>query len=297
MLSPDIPVVYADLSRTPSATGPRLYQPRLLAAARVTYISSKYGVDLAKNIVLALDPGDGPPDWAAAEALEMDMTQLGREPPASAAWASLPDPLGQPGNYKSWQKQFQTWLSRERPLTLWRCPALKELSRPDENEAAFRVRLQHLAREARDSQTDTLREKYAAKLAALTDRQRRAEQAVQREQEQSSGAKLDAVVSAGSAIFGALFGRRKISTTSMTRAATAMRKASNVRRQSGDVQRADETVATISAQIEELESRLQADISDMEGTMNAQASELEEVAIRPRAGDINIQFCGLAWLS
>lgn len=297
LLSPDIPVVYADLSRTPSATGPRLYQPRLLAAARVTYISSKYGVDLAKNIVLALDPGDGPPDWAAAEALEMDMTQLGREPPASAAWASLPSPLGQPGNYKSWQKQFQTWLSRERPLTLWRCPALKELSRPDENEAAFRVRLQHLAREARDSQTDTLREKYAAKLAALTDRQRRAEQAVQREQEQSSGAKLDAVVSAGSAIFGALFGRRKISTTSMTRAAEAMRKASNMRKQSGDVQRADETVATISAQLEELESRLQADISDMEGTMNAQASELEEVAIRPKAGDINIQFCGLAWLS
>ncbi|MFZ1623426.1 MAG: DUF87 domain-containing protein [Gammaproteobacteria bacterium] len=297
LLSPDIPVVYADLSRTPSATGPRLYQPRLLAAARVTYISSKYGVDLAKNVVLALDPGDGPPDWAAAEALDMDMNQLGREPPASAAWASLPSPLGQPGNYKAWQKQFQTWLSRERPLTLWRCAALKELSRPDENEAAFRVRLQHLAREARDSQTDTLREKYAAKLAALTDRQRRAEQAVQREQEQSSGAKLDAVVSAGSAIFGALFGRRKISTTSMTRAATAMRKASNVRKQSGDVQRADETVATISAQIEELEGRLQGDISDMEGTMNAQASELEEVAIRPKAGDINIQFCGLAWLS
>jgi len=290
-------VVYADLSRTPSATGPRLYQPRLLAAARVTYISSKHGVDLAKNVVLALDPGDGPPDWAAAEALDMDMTQLGREPPASAAWASLPGPLGQPGNYKAWQKQFQAWLSREQPLTLWRCAALKELSRPDENEAAFRVRLQHLAREARDSQTDTLREKYAAKLAALTDRQRRAEQAVQREQEQSSGAKLDAVVSAGSAIFGALFGRRKISTTSMTRAATAMRKASNVRKQSGDVQRADETVATISAQIEELEGRLQGDISDMEGTMNAQASELEEVAIRPKAGDINIQFCGLAWLS
>ncbi len=76
-----------------------------------------------------------------------------------------------------------------------------------------------------------------------------------------------------------------------------MRKAGNVRKQSGDVVRADETVASINAQIEELENSLQAEISDMEETMNAQASELEEVAIRPKASDISIRFCGLAWLS
>ena len=297
LLSPDIPVVYADLSRTPPTAGPRLYQPRLLAAARVAYVSSRHDVDLSHNVVLALDPGDGPLDWAAAEELDIDITQLGQEAPASAAWATLPASLGDPKNYKAWQKQFQTWLSRERPLTLWRCPALKEVSRPDESEGTFRARLQHLAREARDSQTDALRRKYAAKAATLADRLRRAEQAVQREQEQSTGAKLDAVVSAGSAILGALFGRRKISATSMTRAATAMRKAGNVRKQSGDVVRADETVASINAQIEELENSLQAEISDMEETMNAQASELEEVAIRPKAGDISIRFCGLAWLS
>ena len=104
------------------------------------------------------------------------------------------------------------------------------------------------------------------------------------------------MVSAGSAIFGALFGRRKISATSMSRAASAMRKASNVHKQSGDVQRADETVASISAQIEELENRLQTEISEMESALNAQVSEFEEVAIRPKAGDISIQFCGLAWL-
>jgi hypothetical protein len=293
LLSPDIPVLYGAM---PQALAGQALKPRLLAAARIAYVSSRHGVDLGKELVLALDPGDGAPDWATAEELDLDIAALGNEPPANAAWAELPASLGNPKNYPAWKKQFQAWLRSERPLVLWRCPALGAVSLPDESEGAFRARLQHLAREARDSQTDKLRSKHAARLTALTERLRRAEQAVEREKEQSAGAKLDAAVSAGSAILGALFGRRKLGTTSMSRAATAMRKAGNVGKQSGDVQRAGETVASLGAQLEALEQQLQAEISALEDTLDAQASELEEVAIRPKAGDISIRFCGLAWL-
>ncbi|MCL4780217.1 MAG: DUF87 domain-containing protein [Gammaproteobacteria bacterium] len=293
LLSPDIPVLYGAM---PQALAGQALKPRLLAAARIGYLSSRHGVDLGKELVLALEPGDGAPDWATAEELDLDIAALGSEPPANAAWAELPAPLGNPKNYPAWKKQFQAWLRSERPLVLWRCPALGAISLPDESEGAFRARLQHLAREARDAQTDKLRRKHAARLTALTERLRRAEQAVEREKEQSAGAKLDAAVSAGSAILGALFGRRKLGATSMGRAATAMRKAGNVGKQSGDVQRAGETVASLGAQLEALEQQLQAEISALEDTLDAQASELEAVAIRPKAGDISIRFCGLAWL-
>ncbi|MBL8197572.1 MAG: DUF87 domain-containing protein [Chromatiales bacterium] len=294
LLAPEIPVVYAELGRARPGDGPRIFQPRLLAAAHVGYRSSRHGVDLDQEIVLALEPGDGPPDWTAAETLDIDFAQLLHTAPASAVYAALPARLGDPANYKAWQKQFQAWLSRERPLTLWRCPALKAVSRPGETEAGFRSRLQHLAHEARDSQTDALRSKYAARITTLRERLRRAEQAVQREQEQSSSAKLDAAASVGSALLGALFGRRK--TSAMSRAGSALRKAGNVQKQSGDVQRAGETVASLRAQLEELEQRIQTDISALADTLDAQASELEQVAIRPKAGDISIRFCGLAWL-
>ena len=82
----------------------------------------------------------------------------------------------------------------------------------------------------------------------------------------------------------------------MSRAGSALRKAGNVQKQSGDVQRAGETVASLRAQLEELEQRIQTDISALADTLDAQASELEQVAIRPKAGDISIRFCGLAWL-
>ncbi|MBM4222127.1 MAG: hypothetical protein FJ170_09300 [Gammaproteobacteria bacterium] len=296
-MAPEIPVVYADPGAAAPGDGTRICQPRLLVAARIGYLSSRHGVDLGQDLVLALEPGNGSPDWASAEELKIDVAALGSEAPAGAAFAELPAALGNPKNYPAWKKQFQAWLRSERPLVLWRCAALGVVSLPEESEGAFRARLQHLAREARDEQTDRLRRKYAPKLAALTERLRRAEQAVEREKEQSSSAKVDAVVSAGSALLGALFGRRKISATSMGRAATAMRKAGNVHRQSGDVQRAGETVASLGTQLQELEQQIEAEISALEDTLDAQGSHLEEVAIRPKAGDISIRFCGLAWLS
>ena len=296
VLPPTIPVLYANPRERPASGEGLVYHPRLLAAARVAYINAKYAVDTSRDIVLALEPGTGAPDWAAGEPLTLDIATLRKDAEANAGFAVLPPPLSDPANFRNWQGAFRKWLRTERPLVLWRNPALKELSRPGESEAAFRIRLQQLAREARDAQTDTLRERYAAKFNTLNERIRRAEQAVEREQEQATGSKIDTAVSIGSALLGALFGRKRISSTSVTRAASAMRKAGNLHKQTGDVQRASETVDSIQAQLAELEAELQSDLADLETDWGAKAEQLEEVAVRPKATDITLQFCGIGWL-
>jgi hypothetical protein len=55
---------------------------------------------------------------------------------------------------------------------------LDQTSNADESERDFRVRLQRSAREARDDAAEKLKRKYAPKFAALEERKRRAEQAV-----------------------------------------------------------------------------------------------------------------------
>ena len=296
LLPPSIPVLYASATQR-AASGERLvYHPRLLVAARVAYINARYEIDVSRDIVLALEPGETAVNWAAAETLTLDINTLEKDAAADAGFAALPPALSDPGNFKSWQGRFRTWLRTDHPLVIWRNKALKELSRADESESAFRIRLQQLAREARDAQSDALRDKYAAKFNTLKERIRRAEQAVEREQDQATGSKLDAAVSVGSALLGALFGRKLVSSTSVTRAATAMRKAGNVQKQSGDVQRASDTVDSLKAQLAELETELRADVDGLESDWSAKAEELEEVAVRPKASDITLQFCGIGWL-
>jgi hypothetical protein len=75
-----------------------------------------------------------------------------------------------------------------------------------------------------------------------------------------------------------------------------MRKAGNAYKQSGDVQRAGETVDAHKAQLTELEVELQAELASLEADWSAKAEQLEEIAVRPKATDITLQFCGIGWL-
>ena len=63
---------------------------------------------------------------------------------------------------------------------------LKQTSSPDESEAEFRVRLVQRAREQRDEQVESLRKKYAPKIASLEERIRKAQIKVEKEKAQAS---------------------------------------------------------------------------------------------------------------
>jgi hypothetical protein len=296
VLAPSIPVLFAT-GKTRPATGERLvYQPRLLGTARVAYVSTKYGVDLRRDLALALDAAGGAIDWRNAEPVALDPAMLVQDPEPAAGYAELAAEFSDPRAIKAAQDQFRTWLRTEQPLILRRSATLKALSRPDEPEAAFRIRLQQQAREMRDKATAELRQRYATKFSALQERLRRSEQAVSREKEQATGSKIDAALSVGTAVLGALFGRKVISAASAGRVSSAMRKAGNVQRQSGDVERATETAEKLQAQLGELEAQVQAEIASLETRFDAQTEALEEISVSPKAADITVQFCGIGWL-
>jgi len=296
VLPPSIPVAFGRPKAGAGPGGTLVYLPRLLGTARVAWVSAKHGVDLKRDVALALEGGAGPIDWRNAEPVVIEAAALAGEPEPGVAFAELPAEFADPRNFKAALEQFRTWLRTEQPVILRRSAALKLVSDPEETEGAFRARLQLRAREARDQQVAALRKKHEAKFASLQDRLHRAGQAVDREKEQATGSKIDAAVSVGTAVLGALFGRKAISTASAGRAASAMRKAGNVQRQSGDVERATESVAKLEAQIAELEARVQSEVAALETGFDAQAEPLEEISVRPKASDITVQFCGIAWL-
>jgi hypothetical protein len=152
------------------------------------------------------------------------------------------------------------------------------------------------AREDRDAKIEKLRAKYATKLTTAQDKLRRAQQAVERESAQASQAKMDTAISVGGAILGAIFGRGKISASTVGKVGTAVRGAGRAAQQSGDVTRAAETVAAAQAQYAELESTLQGEIDALGASYDAQTEELTSTIVKAKAGDVHIQLVGLAWV-
>ena len=156
--------------------------------------------------------------------------------------------------------------------------------------------MQDAASEKRDLEVDKLRKRYAAKAKTREDRLQRAQQALQREQEQVSKKRLDVVVSAGNAILGALLGRKKLSSTTASRIGTAIRSAGGASKESADVERAGETVAKVQADLEALNAELEKEVAALDTAFDAQAEELEEILVRARNTDIAVPVFGLAWL-
>ncbi|MEO8225352.1 MAG: ATP-binding protein, partial [Gammaproteobacteria bacterium] len=295
LVPPAIPEIFAAARAVSAAEARLVYQPRLLGTARVAYANAKYAVDVRRDVAVALDEAGSAVDWRNAEAVAVDPGALTDKPAPAAAFAPLPAGFADTQGIKSAQEAFRNWLRTEQPLVLWRNAELDAISRPDETEADFRVRLRQKAREARDQKVADLRQRYATKLATRQEQVRKAEQAVEREKEQATGSKIDMAVSVGTALLGALLGRKAISATSVGRVSTAVRKAGNAQRQSGDVDRAAETVEKRQGDLQDLEAQLQAELAGLEGSVDAGTEALEEISVRPKATDITVQFCGIGW--
>ena len=120
---------------------------------------------------------------------------------------------GKAKSYDALKKAFADFLFRGQKLEVFKSPGLGQFSKPEECERDFRVRLQQAAREQRDEISAKLKEKYAPKLAALQERIRKAEQAVEKQKEQANQSKLSTAISFGATVFGAIMGRKAVSAT------------------------------------------------------------------------------------
>ena len=173
---------------------------------------------------------------------------------------------------------------------------MRVVSAPGESERDFRVRLQALAREQRDHEVEKLRKKYGSKLAALDERIRRAEQAVERESAQASQQKLQTAVSMGATVLGALFGRKTLSASTLGKATTTARGMGRTMKESQDIDRARETLDAAQQQKAELEAQAQAEIAQLGGALDPLTEPLEPVTLKPKRTELSVQLVALVWV-
>ncbi len=295
VLSPDVPQFFLPPS---SDVANITYNPAILALADVSFSSAKYGITEQRRVTLLGSMDDGPItlDWESAERVEIDPNALERTARDNATFGTLPKAATVAKSYPAWSKAFQKWVVTNEQVELLSSPTLKLTSDSGESERDFRIRLQVVAREARDAKTETLRQKYATKLTALQERVRRAGQAVEREQAQASQAKVDTMISVGSAILGAVFGRGKVTAGTLGKVGTAARGMGRATQQSGDVTRAAESVSALQQQYSDLEAQLQGEIDELGASFDAQQEPLTRTPIKAKSGDVRVQLVALAWV-
>jgi hypothetical protein len=281
-----------------SGTTAVTYEPRIAGFAKLHYVDAKLGVDewrtsawlapIAKNGNEVL--------WAEAEQIADLKARLTSSPIPGATFAELPAAAMRAASFTAWGKALAAHLYESSRADVLTCDALKITSAPGEPEGEFRSRLALAVREKRDAAVEQLRRKYAPKLQALDDRERRAQERVAREKSQLSDQKLHAALSIGASLLGALMGRKTLSATNIGRATSAARAATRVGRESGDVNRADDNLEVIRQQRADLQRQFEADASALESSLDAATVSLRKAAITPRKSDISVGEVALVWV-
>jgi hypothetical protein len=295
MLPPEIPEFFVPC-RAPDS--PVVYRPVVLGTARVHFAQTKSAVDIWETVTLEATVGETMPAalWDDAR-MEIDHEpELEKSAtPGEHNFAAIPAELTRPKDFQRLSTSLKDFLYRTHVLKIWKCSALKQVSKPGETEGDFRARLSHVAREERDAKIARLKAKYAPKLGLLQERLRRAMQRVEKEKAQASQQTTSTVISIGTSLIGALFGKKTVSAANVGRAATAARAASRIGREKQDVTQAEETMHAVQVQLDELNAQFEAETEALDAATAPDAFKLDEVEIKPKKADIGITRVVLAW--
>jgi hypothetical protein len=292
---PDVAQYFIPVRSAAAAGATLVYHPTLLGAGEIRF--SNKAIESAREVTVLAPLADGivTVDWENATAVELPLEDLEQAASEGAQFAPLPGPAARAKSYDKWGKDFADWLYRTQRLELFKSPSLGESSQPGESERDFRVRLQQAKREQRDAAAERLRQKYAPRVAALEEKRRRAEQAVEREAEQAKGQKMQTAISFGATLLSSFMGRKAVSLSSLGRATSAARGVGRSIKESQDVGRAEETVAAINEQLTALDAQFKAETDTLDQAANSQTETLETVTIKPTKTNISVKHLSLTW--
>jgi len=272
-----------------------MYAAALYGSAKVQYTDAKRGIDIVQdvNAVAPFSTGAVPIDWDTASDAPAAPDKLATSAPAGAAFTTPPAVALDARRYIAWSKDFVDWVVRSRPLKVFSAGSMKLTSTAGESERDFRVRVQLAAREARDARVEALRAGYSTKIARATEKVRKAEEAIGREQQQVTQQRLQTAVSVGATILGAFLGRKAISASTLGRATTAARGVSKSMKESEDVAGAQERLTIAQQELAALQQQIETEAGAVAATNDP---EIETVEVKAKRGGVDLRVVALAWI-
>ena len=293
VLPPEIPQYFLPHK----GSTPPVYNPVLMGHLQARYVDDKSKIDFTEDVTVGTPITSDviPVKWEDGLVLNFDIETLESEPIADAQFEELASIANKPKSYAGWTKDLTTYICANRRLELLMSPSTGKLSNPGEEEGEFRVRIGQEAREQRDKAVEDLRTNYADDLAKLDEKIRRAQEGVDQEKSQRTSQVFSSVLSVGTSLLGAFLGKKMMTTTEMSRVATAAKSIGRTVKEQGDVGRAEDDVAAIAKQKSDLETSIQTEIAALQIKYDMQKEEFQKLSIAPKKQNIAVRLCALGW--
>ena len=225
-------------------------------------------------------------DWSDSAEVILDREALAATG-SEGRHLDLPPEAESSTTWEHWREALVENVVTSTGVGVYSCPKLRMKSDDGESEAAFRRRVEIAVREKRDEAVDKLRERYQRKVDRLEDRLDRAREALARQEDQARDAQLKAAVNVGEALWGMLGGRRRRVSSS---------RATRVIKEKRDVERAEEKVEDVVAELHDLQAEMEAALIEEAEEITIDAYPIDGDTVRPNERDVEVLYCGLVWV-
>jgi len=273
------------------------FRPWLAATASVRFYNARRNIDedTRCSVRLSLDESFRAPRWEAAEPLEIDLASCPDRAPDGSSFYPLPRSFPSLRSLSTFEKDFSDYLYQTRRLNLLRAPSLKMESDPGESGGDFMVRIGDRLREDKEAAVEKLIDGFSVKRDRLEKKLDSAYARLEREKSEVTAKTTDTILSFGTAVLGAFLGSKKLSTSTMTRAASGISKAGRIGKEKDDVRRAEELAAQLEQELLALENEQRTELAELTETYDPARVKIEEFAIKPRRSDIFDVRVTLLW--
>lgn len=271
------------------------YEPKIAGIAKLHFVDAKSKTDTWIDVCFALPADDDGKSvhWENGTNIPGLKNQLQKNPIPSSTFGELPPGLMQEKNYAQFAKDFVAALYQNQSLTIYQTTNPNMISKPEESEREFRVRVTQELREKRDELVHKLREKYAGKIATLQEKLKRAQERLSQKQEKAGLSKIQTMISFGAALLGALLGRG-VTKGTITQTGTSLRRATQIGKESHDATIAEGDVSSYQQQLQDLQTQMDSELSAI-AISDVNNISVDTTLVRPRKSDITVEKIALVW--
>ncbi len=273
------------------------FYPFVAAQATVRLFSQRRGIDEQKLFTckFELDERDHEILWENAINEELPLSSFAKKAKSSATYASLPKLITSLKNFKTLERSLKDFLYINEGLELFTCKSLKSESKVNESLRDFKVRLQNILSEKKEDEIEKLQTRYKKKINTFENRLERAFTKLEKEEADVSAKTTDTILAVGLGIFGALFGKKTLSTTNMRKGASAIKSGGRVLKERGDVKAVNSVISKIESDIIAIQEELEDKINLLDEKFLLDNYEIEPLQIKPRKMDIHVKKVVLLW--
>ena len=235
-------------------------QPYLTFSCNIHFINTAKAIDLETTQAFKIYLDENMKDIDFEEKEQLENASFEEKERANSSYYTLPIFVQNEKEIKSIEKDFSDYIYRDTKLTLYKNDALKIVSKQDETLSDFKIRLQDRLNEKIDEEVEKLQIKFQKSNDSIEDKLSNLYEKLEREEQQSSATTTDTLISIGTSLLGAFFGKSALTKTNIGKVASSAKGASRILKERNDIKYVEADILQLQEEQKTLQKILEDEI-------------------------------------